>query len=254
MIGLKPFIEIVILYLAIYAIFLFLRGTRGLGILRGLGTIMILLIVVFAVLSSWLPTIDFIFDRVLSVIVIALMIVFQPELRRGLLRLGQNPLVEVFFRSKSKIVEEITRAVKRLSKQKIGALIAIEREIGIRSIIEGGVPIDAEVQSTLLETIFWPGSALHDGAVTIRGDRIAAAGCLLPLSDSPKISKRLGTRHRAALGLTEESDAITVVVSEETGTISACYQGKLHQDLGGEGIETFLKRHLGQDGTTNGSG
>ncbi len=253
MIDWKAFLEIVILFFGVYGIFVFLRGSRGLGILKGLGTITLILLVAIAVLSSWLPTIDFLYERILSVIVIALVIVFQPELRRGLMRLGQNPLVEVFMRSESRVIEEVTRAVTRLSKQKIGALIAIEREIGIKSIIEGGVSLDSDVNSALIETVFWPGSALHDGAITIRNDRIAAAGCLFPLSDSPKISKRLGTRHRAALGLTEESDAITIVVSEETGTLSACYQGKLHQDLGPDGLKTFLEKHLGKRGEQNGS-
>ncbi len=250
--DLKPFIEIFIMALGVYGIFVFLRGTRGLGILKGLGTIAVLLLVVIAVLSSWLPTIHFIYERILSVVVLALVIVFQPELRRGLIRLGQNPLVEMFIRSDSRVVEQVTRAVTRLAKQKIGALIAIEREIGIRSIIERGVTLDAEVNSALIETIFWPGSALHDGAITIKDNRIAAAGCLFPLTDNPKISKRLGTRHRAALGIAEESDAIAIVVSEETGAISVCFQGKLHQDIGPEGLTAFLEKQLSKP-ESNGS-
>lgn len=250
--DLKPVVEIFIMALGIYGIFVFLRGTRGLGILKGLGTISVLLLVVIAVVASWLPTVNFIYERILSVVVLALVIVFQPELRRGLIRLGQNPLVEMFIKSDSQIIEQVTRAVTRLAKQKIGALIAIEREIGIRSIIERGVSLDAEVNSALIETIFWPGSALHDGAITIKDNRIAAAGCLFPLTDNPKISKRLGTRHRAALGIAEESDAIAIVVSEETGAISVCFQGKLHQDIGPEGLTAFLQKQLSKP-ETNGS-
>jgi diadenylate cyclase len=250
-IQLRPIIEIFILFLAIYGVFRFLRGTRGLGILKGLGTIAVVLIIALVAVSNWLPTIHFIFQRALPSVVIALIILFQPELRRGLMRLGQNPLVEYFMRSESKVIEQVAKAATRLSKQKIGALIAIEREIGIGTYIEGGVIIDAEVNSNLIETIFWPGSTLHDGAIAIRNNRIAAAGCLFPLSDNPEISRRLGTRHRAAIGLTEESDAISVVVSEETGQISACYRGKIHQDLGPEGLEEFLRKHLMREEKSN---
>lgn len=247
-----PIIEILIIFIGIYGTVAFLRGTRGLGILKGLGAIAVLFIIVLTVLSSYLPTINHIWGSMKQVVVIALVIVFQPEMRRGLMRLGQNPLVEMFMRTESDLVEQITRALTRLSKQKIGALVAIEREIGIKSVIDSGTPLDAQVNSSLIETIFWPGSALHDGAIAIKNDRIAAAGCLLPLTDNPKISKRLGTRHRAAMGLTEESDALTVVVSEETGMISACYRGTLHQDIGPEGLESFLRKYLSKQ-TSNGS-
>ena len=248
-----PIIEILIIFLGIYGTIVFLRGTRGLGILKGLGAIALILIIVLQVLSAYLPTINHIWGGMQQAVVIALVIVFQPEMRRGLMRLGQNPLVEMFVRSESDMIEQITRAMTRLSKQKIGSLIAIQREIGIKSVIDSGTQLDAEVKSALIEAIFWPGSALHDGAIAIKDDRIAAAGCLLPLSDNPKISRRLGTRHRAAMGLTEESDALTIVVSEETGYISACYRGKLHQDIGPDGLETFLKKYLSKQASDNGS-
>lgn len=254
MIQIRPIVEILILFLLIYGMFQFLRGTRGLGILKGLGTLGFLLIIALVVLSSWLPTIQFIFQRSLPSLVLAMIVLFQPELRRGLMRLGQNPLVEYFMRSESQVVEEVAKAASRLSKQKIGALIAIEREIGIGSSIEGGVIIDAEVNANLIETIFWPGSTLHDGAIAIRNSRIAAAGCLFPLSDNPDISRRLGTRHRAAIGITEESDAVTVVVSEETGNISACFRGRIHENLGADGLEDFLRKHLMREDKSNNGG
>ncbi|MHC4597391.1 MAG: diadenylate cyclase, partial [Planctomycetota bacterium] len=155
-----------------------------------------------------------------------------------------NPFVSVFLKKEIVVIEEIVLATNRLAKDKIGALLAIEREIGLGSFIEGGVYIDAEMSADLIDAIFWPGSALHDGAIIIQSGRIAAAGCLFPLTDNPEVSKRLGTRHRAAIGLTEETDAITVVVSEETGKISLGVRGHLEQDLDREGLRKILRELL----------
>ena len=144
----------------------------------------------------------------------------------------------------SALIEELIRAVSNLSKEKIGALIAIEREISLGTYVEGGVFIDAEVKADLIDTVFWPGSALHDGAIVIQNERIAAAGCLFPLTENPEISKRLGTRHRAAIGLTEETDAVTVVVSEETGNISVGVRGHLERDLDRDSLRRILRELL----------
>lgn len=240
----KRFVEIAIFFGLFLLIFRFMRGTRGEGILKGIATI--LLAVFFAIFFLAqrldLQRVEMLLEKVLNTSVIALIIIFQPELRRGLVRIGENPFVRLFIKSEGSVISEIVESVVRLAKKKVGALIAIEREIGLRTYIEGGVKIDAEIRSELIDTIFYPGTALHDGAIVIQGGRIAAAGCLFPLTDNPMISKALGTRHRAAIGLTEETDAVTIVVSEETGQISIGVDGELHRNLDKEQLETLLRR------------
>src|SRR5262249_2845300 len=157
------------------------------------------------------------FDAVAQSVVIALVVVFHPEIRRAIVHLGDSPIFGRFFPKESRIVQRVLRAVARMSKERIGALIAIEREASLQSLPEWGITIDAELNSFLIESIFVPKSALHDGAIVVRDDRIVAASCLLPLSQNPDVDKRLGTRHRAALGVSEETDALAIVVSEETG-------------------------------------
>jgi diadenylate cyclase len=241
---LRPVLEIFIFFLLFLFIFRFMRGTRGEGILKGIATILLAGFFFLFWLSKRfdLPHVGLLLHEVLSASVIALMIIFQPELRRGLVRIGENSFVRLFIRSDASVISELVDSVVRLSKKKVGALIAIEREIGLRSYIEGGVKIDAEVKSELIDTIFYPGTALHDGAIVIQGQRIAAAGCLFPLTDNPTISKALGTRHRAGIGLTEETDAVTIIVSEETGQISIGVDGELHRNLDKEQLETMLRR------------
>jgi diadenylate cyclase len=187
-----------------------------------------------------LERIGYLLKEFFTVFTFALIIIFQPELRRALMHLGQNPLVNRFLPKDQVRIEEIVTACTRLSKDKIGALIAIEREISLGSIVEGGRFLDAEVSADLIDTIFFPGSALHDGAIVIQHGRVAAAACLFPLTDNPEISKRLGTRHRAAIGLTEETDAVTVVVSEETGKISVGMRGHLEQGLDRDTLRRLL--------------
>ena len=172
------------------------------------------------------------------------MIVVQPELRRALVRLGQTRLFGLFLKRETKgIVEEIVRAAFRMSRRKIGALVAIEREVGLRNYIEHGTQVDAVVTSGLLSTIFFPGSDLHDGAVVIREGRIAAAGCLFPLSDNPGAGNTAGTRHRAGLGLSEETDAIVIVVSEETGNVSFVSRGEIEK-VDTDRLRELLVRHF----------
>src|SRR6185503_19923210 len=170
--------------------------------------------------------------------------------RRGLVRLGEYPFIKLFIKREVNVLDEIVEAVVRCAKKKVGALIALEREIGLGPYIEGGVKCDAEVRSELIDTIFFPGTALHDGAIIIQDQRIAAAGCLFPLTDNPSISKALGTRHRAAIGLTEESDAVTIVVSEETGQISVGVDGELHRNLDKEALEAMLRRLVVSNNST----
>ena len=244
----KPALEIFLIYLALYGALRFLRGTRGEGIFKGLAvlTVVVITFVVLITQKLQLDRVNFLLGRLLAASVFALIIIFQPELRRGLVRLGQNPLFANFFPSEGGVIEEVVEAVTRMARNRVGVLIALERETGLRTYIEGGLAMDAEVRAKLLETIFFPGTPLHDGAVIIRGDRIAAAGCLFPLSENPEMVKGLGTRHRAGVGLSEETDALTIMVSEETGQISVAVGGKLERDVDRDTLETFLRsRYLG---------
>jgi len=221
---LKIITEIAILWFCYYVLILYIKGTRTLQVLKG---IFIVIIIFFITQRLGLHTISWIMTKIIPISIIALIIIFQPELRRGLARLGQFGL----FPAKDIIIDEIAKSAVTLSKKKIGCLIAIEREIGLRPYIESGVQLDSKVSSELINTIFMPNTPLHDGGIVIEEDRIVAAGCLFPLTQEAHITKTLGTRHRAAIGLSEETDAIVVVVSEETGAISVAVGGKLARDL-----------------------
>jgi len=223
----KPIVEVVILSFIIYRVLIFIQGTRTVQVVIGL--VMLMLI---AALSRFfgLASIDWVLSNVFAIGVIAFFIIFQPELRRALARLGQNAAFRTFVK-KGGLLDEIVKACELLSKSRIGALIAIERDIGLRNYVESGIIIDAKVSSELIKTIFTPKTPLHDGGIIIEEERIVSCGSLFPLSQNPDLSKSLGTRHRAALGLTEETDAITVVVSEESGAISIAVHGKMTKDL-----------------------
>lgn len=237
----NPF-EVLILFGLVFGLLSFLRGTRGEALLKGLGAFLIFsfvgLLGIARVLE--LERLEFLIDSIFRTSVIALVIIFQPELRRGLVKIVQLPFAEVL--AEGRVVEEVVNAVSKLAKLKVGALIALERQQGLKTWIENAVRLDAEVKAELLYIIFFPGSPLHDGAVVIRNGRLAAAGCLFPLTDNPEISKALGTRHRAGLGLTEETDALVIIVSEETGTISLAEGGRLHRDLDRDQLANLLRR------------
>ncbi|MDB4349363.1 diadenylate cyclase CdaA [Omnitrophica bacterium] len=224
---LKVITEIAILWFLYYLLILYIKGTRTVQVLKG---IFIVVLIYLVVQRLGLDTITWIMTKLLPISIIALLIIFQPELRRGLARLGQFGV----FPAKEIIIDEITKSSTTLSKKKIGALIAIEREIGLRPYIESGVHLDSKVTSELINTIFMPNTPLHDGGVIIQEDRIVAAGCLFPLTQEAHVTKTLGTRHRAAIGLSEETDAIVVVVSEETGAVSIAVGGRLTRDLNKE--------------------
>ncbi|MBK8100267.1 MAG: TIGR00159 family protein [Planctomycetes bacterium] len=243
----KMVIEVAVFATLIYIALRFLSQTRGSGVVRGLALLLLTTVVGFLVLISTLELVHlgWLFERFGQSVLLGLIIVFHPEIRRALVHLGEAPIFHRFFRPDARIVQRLIRAVTRLAKDRIGALIAIEREASLASLAETGITIDAELNSYLIESIFYPKSALHDGAIVIREDRIVAASCLLPLSQNPDVDKRLGTRHRAALGLSEETDAITVIVSEETGKLSAAVGGKLHFDLTTDQLERFLEESLG---------
>lgn len=238
----KPAIEMGILFGVIYAVLVFLRGPRGAGIFRGMALLIIALFLALYFLSQQfgLEHINFLLARFLEVVAFGLIIVFQPELRRAFVRLSQTPLFGRVFGSGRTIVDEVVKAAMRLSRNRVGALIVLQRDVSLSTYIEGGVRLDAEVTSELLESIFYPGSTLHDGAVIIASERVAAAGCLLPLSENPRLG--LGTRHRAAVGITEETDAVSVVVSEETGHISLAVAGELERNLDRPTLEKKLRQ------------
>jgi len=236
-------IEVTVFAVGIYMILRFLRETRGAGVIRGLTLILILAVVGFTFLIQWLDLLRLkvVFQEVAQVAIIGLVIVFQPEIRRAIVRLGESPIFARFFRRETKTVQRLLRGIARLSKDKVGALIAIERETPLANITASGVTLDAELNSFLVESIFAKTSPLHDGAIVIRDDRIVAAKCLLPLSENSQIDRRLGTRHRAAVGLTEESDALAVVVSEQTGKISLALGGNLTHGVSLEDLERAIE-------------
>lgn len=230
----KPIIEIGFLWFIIYILLLFIRGTRTVQVLKG----MIILLLIFFI-TQWLnlSSINWILTKIVAISVIAFIIIFQPELRRGLARLGQFG----FTLGEKEILDDIAKSAIYLSNRKIGGIIALEREIGLRPYVESGVTIDSGVTSELINTIFTPGTPLHDGGIVVRGDQIVAASCLFPLTRDPHVSKLVGTRHRAAIGLTEETDAVCVVVSEETGAISIAANGKLTRDLSRDTLPKVLE-------------
>lgn len=239
-------IDISLVAFVIYKGLMLIKGTRAVQLLKGLA---VLIVASFISDVLGLTTINWMLDQTRLAILVALPIVFQPELRRALEQLGRGkffarPLSSLGAEDMSRLIGEIIRSVNVLVKNKHGALIVIERETGLNDYIETGIKLDGVVSVELLVNIFVPSTPLHDGAVIIRGDRVAAAGCFLPLTDSPYLSSQLGTRHRAALGITEISDAVVIIVSEETGTISVAEEGKLTRYLDEHTLREILEELL----------
>ncbi len=234
MIELKPqflvdVLDILIVAFLFYRLFAMIKGTRAAQMFVGL-----IFIVIASIVAQWfrLNALNWIIGSLKTVWVILFVILFQPELRALLTHIGQNRLLRALIRvGDGGVLKEILGAVEDMSRERRGALIVVERDMGLRNYIETGTKLDATVTKELLETIFTPHSPLHDGAVVIRGDQVAAAGCILPLSQTAGLSPILGTRHRAALGLAEETDACVIVVSEETGAISIAHKGELKWNL-----------------------
>jgi diadenylate cyclase len=227
--GVLDVIDVMIASYLIYRIFLLFRGTRAAQMLFGL-----LLLVLTGIVAQWfhMNALRTMVSGLEAVWIIGFIIVFQPELRRALAELGRTRLFRFLVEEEeSEYLDEIEEAAQKLSTSKLGGLIAIEREVSLKGFMEGGTKIDAKVSSELLTTIFSPYTPLHDGAVIIRNNSIIAAGCILPLTQNPLLDRNLGTRHRAAVGLTEETDAVVVVVSEETRTISLVVDGNLERGL-----------------------
>jgi diadenylate cyclase len=250
--GFDGMLEILVLTVAFYYVLLFIHGTRGAQVLSGLATVFVALILLTYFFE--LDTLNWILQRSTVYIVFALLVIFQPEIRRALAELGRRHFFggDVIELSS---VENLVNAANQLSQQKIGALIAIERDVGTRAIQDTGVAIDSEVSPELLINIFYPRTPLHDGGVIIMNNRIVAAACVFPLSTRDELSRSLGTRHRAAIGITEETDAITIVVSEETGSISVAYRGRLRRGLDEDRLRRVLTSVLLSEksrGTTTG--
>jgi diadenylate cyclase len=238
----KAAIEIVLMAGMIYAILWFVRRTTGAEILQGAAFFFAVALVAIAVTADvlGLRQLHFLFEKISGIFMIALLIGLQPEIRRGLMRLGAATTNRS---ARASVIRELTTALNTLSRLKIGALIAIENGVGLQNYIERTPgQLDAIVSAQLLETIFQPGTPLHDGGVIIRGDRIVAAGAFFPLTMNLQISTRLGTRHRAGVGLSEDTDALVLIVSEETGAISVAEKGQLEWNLSAEALEARLRR------------
>lgn len=222
----RPVLEILILWFIFYRIMLFFEGTRALQVLRGV----VILIVAFVV-SQWLQlaTLDWLLTRLFALSIIGFIIIFQPEIRQGLARLGQRHFFGTSLREEEQIaiLKEIIQAVQQLSGRRHGAIIAIEHLDSLKDYIESGVTIESKVSKELIQTIFTPNSLLHDGGVVIQQAKIISAGCLFPLTEKSGLSRTLGTRHRAAIGLTETRDCLAILVSEETGKVSLAKAGWL---------------------------
>lgn len=231
-------LEIAILWYVIYMLLLFVKGTRTAQLLKGL----VLIGIIFVMAQQLgLDTINWALTRLFPISVIALVIIFQPELRRGLAQLGQFGI----HQENIEVIDEIVKAAVNMSRKKIGALIVIERETGLKNYIESGIPIDSKVTHYIFESIFIPSSPLHDGAAIIQHGKLIAAGCVLPLPQEEKgFARSFGMRHRAAVGITEETDAVSVAISEETGAMSVANNGRLIQHLDEEGLSKTLKNIL----------
>ncbi len=227
-IGWWDLLDILIVSLVIYEVLKLIRGTRALQMAIGGGVIVALF---FGSRWTHLETVNWLIRSVAAYLPFAVIVLFQSDIRLALAHLGRAPFFRYLAKSESaeESIEELVVATTMLAAQRIGAIIAVERQIGLRNYIEGGIPLDAVLSYDLLVSVFQPSSPLHDGAVILREDRVAAAACFLPLTVNPRVSKQFGSRHRAAIGLTEENDAVAVVVSEETGNISLAVDGQIER-------------------------
>ena len=235
--GWRPALEILILAVLIYFVFKFVRGTRGWPVVIGFVVVLLALAAVTTILQ--LKVLSSILAGGSVFIALAALVIFQPELRRMLAELGNLPLFASTSEQRESI-EVIIQTCERLADVKIGALIAVEQSIQLQEAVESGIKVDCDVTAEMLEAIFFPNNAIHDGGVIIKGDRIAYAACIFPLTQRTDLNKSLGTRHRAAIGLSEETDAVVVVVSEETGMISHAYKGQLVRGVSLEELRAFL--------------
>jgi diadenylate cyclase len=238
-------LDIAIVSVLVYELLLLIRGTRAVQMALSGGFLIGLFF-----LSQYLQleTVNWVIRNLAGYVVFAIIVLFQSDIRRALAHFGRAPFFRYFERAQSadETIEELVATAANLAVRRTGAIVVVERQIGLRNYIEGGIPLDAMVTYDLMASIFHPGSPLHDGAAIIQGDRVAAAACFLPLAVDPKLGRELGTRHRAALGLTEENDAVAIVVSEETGSISLVRDGKIDRGISPEALRTELHLLLGR--------
>ena len=237
-------LDLLIVWYVLYLLITVFKGTKAIQLLKG-----IVVIVIGQQISKILnlTATSKLFDIVIQWGVLALIVIFQPEIRRALEQLGRGNFLKrytnTYSRDEEKLIQSVSKAVQYMAKRRIGALIVFEKETGLQDYIETGIPMNSDISQELLTNVFIPNTPLHDGAMIIQGSKIAVAASYLPLSDSVKISKSLGTRHRAAVGISEVSDAFTVVVSEETGDISVTFDGKLRRDISKDVFEELLAEH-----------
>jgi diadenylate cyclase len=239
-IGWWDLLDILVVSILIYEVLKLIRGTRAVQMaLGGAG----LVVLFYGSRLGHLETVNWLVRNVAAYIVFAVIVLFQSDIRRALAHFGRAPFFRYFAKAESaaESIEELVVAASMLSSRRIGAIIALERQIGLRNYIEGGIPLDAVLTYDLLLSIFLPSSPLHDGAVIVQDDRVAAAACFLPLTVNPKLSKELGSRHRAAIGLTEENDSVAIVISEETGNISVVSDGQVERGLDPDGLRARLR-------------
>ncbi len=239
---LRDAVDVIIVAYVIYTAIMLIRGTRAVQMLIGL---FVVVLAYFA--SQWLGlvTLNWLLTNVINYLVLIIIILFQHDIRRALTQFGRNPFFSQGNIEAPALIEEIIVACVLMANRRIGSLVAIERRTGLNNYIEIGVTLDAEVSKELLLSVFSPRTPLHDGAVIIQHGRLAAAGCFLPLTVDPEVPKTLGTRHRAALGLAEETDAVVIVVSEETGTISLVVEGTIRQNMDSTTLRNELQQLLG---------
>jgi diadenylate cyclase len=246
-IGWWDLVDILVVSVLIYEVLKLIRGTRASQMAIGGGVLAALFYG-----SRWghLETVNWLIRNMVGYLVFAVIVLFQSDIRRALAHFGRAPFFRYFAKAESaaESIEELVVAASMLSSQRVGAIIAIERQIGLRNYIEGGIRLDAVLTYDLLQSIFLPQSPLHDGAVIVQDDRVAAAACFLPLTVNPKLGKELGSRHRAAIGLTEENDSVAVVVSEETGSVSMVVDGQIERGLTSDELRSRLRSLIMQRG------
>ena len=239
-IGWWDLADILVVSIIIYELLKLIRGTRAVQMAVGAGLLAVLF---YGSRSLHLDTVNWLIRNMFGYVVFGFIVLFQSDIRRALAHFGRAPFFRYLAKAESReeSIEELAVAASMLSAQRVGAIVALERQIGLRNYIEGGIPLDAVLTYDLIVSIFQLKSPLHDGAVIIQEDRVAAAACFLPLTVNPKLSKELGSRHRAAIGLTEENDSIAIVVSEETGSISIVVDGQIERSLSTEALRARLR-------------
>ena len=245
-------IELGVIWFGVYLVFRFLQGTRGAGVIRGLGILGVILILMLLLMDRMdlFNRLEVIFDRFLEILAILLIVIFQPELRQAAIRIGQTKILRGNRTAEDTTISAIAEAAEFLSRNQFGAIIAIERNVQLGGLVEGGQNIDAAVSARLIQSIFWPSSPLHDLGVVVRNNRILAAGVQFPLAEEGSLPSNYGSRHRAALGLATESDCVVVIVSEETGRVGIAVDGQFEMQMNHEELADRLRELLSRPSAT----